>query len=55
MADTTTFANTTQVLEAFRGIKKVTLEDVARATEMCERAAGSGKSDAKTHWLGVRE
>jgi hypothetical protein len=33
----------------------VTLEDVYKATDMCYSAADSGKSDATTHWLGVRE
>jgi hypothetical protein len=28
---------------------------VNRAVEMCYAAAKAGKSDAKTHWLGVRE
>jgi len=28
---------------------------VNKAVDMCEAAAKSGKSDAKTHWLGVRE
>jgi len=37
------------------GGREVTLEDVYKATELCYNAAHSGKSDAKTHWLGVRE
>src|SRR5215472_6312091 len=37
------------------GGREVTLEDVYRATDMCYAAAKTGKSDAKTHWLGVRE
>src|SRR5438876_961109 len=37
------------------GGREVTLEDVNKAVDMCEAAAKSGKSDAKTHWLGVRE
>ena len=37
------------------GGREVTLEDVHRAADMCYGAAKSGKSDAKTHWLGVRE
>jgi pyruvate ferredoxin oxidoreductase alpha subunit len=37
------------------GGREVTLEDVYRATELCYSAANSGKSDTKTHWLGVRE
>jgi pyruvate ferredoxin oxidoreductase alpha subunit len=37
------------------GGREVTLEDVHKATDMCFAAAASGKSDAKTHWLGVRE
>jgi pyruvate ferredoxin oxidoreductase alpha subunit len=37
------------------GGREVTLGDVEKATEMCFAAARSGKSDAKTHWLGVRE
>src|SRR5207249_7628132 len=37
------------------GGREVTLEDVYKTTELCEAAAKSGKSDAKTHWLGVRE
>src|SRR5215468_10513607 len=34
---------------------EVTLEDVYKATDLCYTAANSGKSDARTHWLGVRE
>ena len=37
------------------GGREVTLEDVNKAVDMCDAAARSGKSDAKTHWLGVRE
>jgi pyruvate ferredoxin oxidoreductase alpha subunit len=37
------------------GGREVTLEDVHKATDMCYAAAKSGKSDVKTHWLGVRE
>jgi pyruvate ferredoxin oxidoreductase alpha subunit len=37
------------------GGREVTLEDVYKATEMCAAAAESGRSDAATHWLGVRE
>jgi pyruvate ferredoxin oxidoreductase alpha subunit len=37
------------------GGREVTLEDVNKAVEMCYGAANTGKSDAKTHWLGVRE
>jgi len=37
------------------GGREVTLEDVYKATDMCYAAAKSGKSDPKTHWLGVRE
>jgi pyruvate ferredoxin oxidoreductase alpha subunit len=37
------------------GGREVMLEDVYKATDMCYGAAKSGKSDAKTHWLGVRE
>jgi len=37
------------------GGREVTLEDVYKATDMCYAAAASGKSDPKTHWLGVRE
>jgi pyruvate ferredoxin oxidoreductase alpha subunit len=37
------------------GGREVTLEDVYQATELCYGAAKSGKSDARTHWLGVRE
>ena len=37
------------------GGREVTLEDVNKAVDMCDAAAKSGKSDAKTHWLGVRE
>jgi len=37
------------------GGREVTLEDVYKATDLCFTAANSGKADAKTHWLGVRE
>ncbi|MGH7391222.1 MAG: pyruvate ferredoxin oxidoreductase [Candidatus Rokuibacteriota bacterium] len=37
------------------GGREVTLEDVYKATDLCYNAANSGKSDTKTHWLGVRE
>jgi pyruvate ferredoxin oxidoreductase alpha subunit len=37
------------------GGREVTLEDVYKAAELCYNAAQSGKSDAMTHWLGVRE
>src|ERR687888_131783 len=37
------------------GGREVTLEDVKKATDMCYAAATAGKSDGKTHWLGVRE
>jgi len=37
------------------GGREVTLEDVYKATDLCYNAAKSGKSDVKTHWLGVRE
>jgi pyruvate ferredoxin oxidoreductase alpha subunit len=37
------------------GGREVTLEDVYKATDMCYSAANSGKSEARTHWLGVRE
>jgi pyruvate ferredoxin oxidoreductase alpha subunit len=37
------------------GGREVTLEDVYKATDLCFAAANAGKSDAKTHWLGVRE
>src|SRR2546426_966557 len=37
------------------GGREVTLEDVYKAAEMCYGAATAGKSDTKTHWLGVRE
>src|SRR5918999_1498627 len=37
------------------GGREVTLEDVYKSTDLCYNAANSGKSDAKTHWLGVRE
>jgi pyruvate ferredoxin oxidoreductase alpha subunit len=37
------------------GGREVTLEDVYKAVDMCYGAAKAGKSDTKTHWLGVRE
>src|SRR2546428_161364 len=37
------------------GGREVTLEDVYKATDMCYGAAKAGKSDPKTHSLGVRE
>jgi pyruvate ferredoxin oxidoreductase alpha subunit len=37
------------------GGREVTLPDVHKAADLCYAAAKSGKSDAKTHWLGVRE
>jgi pyruvate ferredoxin oxidoreductase alpha subunit len=37
------------------GGREVTLEDVYKVTDLCYNAAKSGKSDTKTHWLGVRE
>ena len=37
------------------GGREVTLEDVDKATEMCFTAANTGKAEARTHWLGVRE
>src|SRR5205823_2880407 len=37
------------------GGREVTLDDVYKATDLCYAAANAGKSDAKTHWLGVRE
>jgi pyruvate ferredoxin oxidoreductase alpha subunit len=37
------------------GGREVSLEDVYKATDLCYNAANVGKSDAKTHWLGVRE
>src|SRR5467141_1159287 len=37
------------------GGREVTLEDVYKATDLCYAAAKAGKSDPKTHWLGVRE
>ena len=37
------------------GGREVTLEDVKKAIEMCYASASTGKSDARTHWLGVRE
>jgi len=37
------------------GGREVTLEDVYKVTDLCYNAAQTGKSDTKTHWLGVRE
>src|SRR5438552_1160516 len=37
------------------GGREVTLEDVYKAADLCYAAASSGKSETKTHWLGVRE
>ena len=37
------------------GGREVTLEDVYKATDLCYAAANSGKSEARTLWLGVRE
>jgi pyruvate ferredoxin oxidoreductase alpha subunit len=37
------------------GGREVTLEDVYKATDLCYNAANSGKSEARTLWLGVRE
>src|SRR5881628_3444172 len=37
------------------GGREVMLEDVNKAVDMCYAAATAGKSDGKTHWLGVRE
>ena len=37
------------------GGREVTLPDVHKAADQCFAAAKAGKSDAKTHWLGVRE
>ena len=37
------------------GGREVTLEDVYKTADMCFAAAAAGKSDLKTHWLGVRE
>jgi pyruvate ferredoxin oxidoreductase alpha subunit len=37
------------------GGREVTLEDVHKSVDMCYGAAKSGKSDATTYWLGVRE
>jgi hypothetical protein len=33
----------------------VTLEDVYKATDLCYAAATSGKAEARTLWLGVRD
>ncbi len=35
--------------------REVTLEDVAKAADMCYAAAKAGTSDPKTHWLGVHD
>jgi pyruvate ferredoxin oxidoreductase alpha subunit len=37
------------------GGREVTLEDVYKATDLCYAAANSGKADARTLWLGVRD
>jgi pyruvate ferredoxin oxidoreductase alpha subunit len=37
------------------GGREVTLDNVYQAADMCFAAANAGKSDPKTHWLGVRE
>src|ERR1043165_2950962 len=37
------------------GGREVALEDVYKATDLCYNAANSGKAEAKTLWLGVRE
>ena len=37
------------------GGREVTLQDVDKATDCATVPRTSGKSDAKTHWLGVRE
>ncbi|MBI2218317.1 MAG: pyruvate ferredoxin oxidoreductase [Candidatus Rokubacteria bacterium] len=37
------------------GGREVMLDDVKKATDICYAAARSGQSDAKTHWLGVRD
>ncbi len=37
------------------GGREVTLEDVYRATEICERAVRAGRAERGTYWLGVRE
>jgi pyruvate ferredoxin oxidoreductase alpha subunit len=37
------------------GGREVTLDDVYKATDLCYAAANSGKADAKTVWLGVRD
>ncbi len=37
------------------GGREVTLEDVYKAADLCYNAARSGKSEARTQWLGVRE
>jgi len=37
------------------GGREVTLEDVYQVADLCYNAAKSGKSAAKTRWLGVRE
>ena len=37
------------------GGREVTLPDVHKAADLCYAAAASGKSDPRTHWLGVRE
>src|SRR5918994_1074242 len=37
------------------GGREVTLEDVYKATDLCYAAANSGKAEATTRWLGVRD
>jgi pyruvate ferredoxin oxidoreductase alpha subunit len=37
------------------GGREVTLEDVYKAADLCYNAARSGKLEARTQWLGVRE
>jgi pyruvate ferredoxin oxidoreductase alpha subunit len=37
------------------GGREVTLENVHEAADLCFAAARAGRSDATTHWLGVRE
>jgi pyruvate ferredoxin oxidoreductase alpha subunit len=37
------------------GGREVTLEDVYKATDLCYAAANSGRADATTLWLGVRD
>lgn len=37
------------------GGREITLEDVYKVADLCYEAARTGKSEAKTRWLGVRE